>query len=136
MVRNFTLELAQHTRGFHLITEEIEKVISGLPNSGLLHVFIQHTSAGLTINENCDPSVREDFNTSFNNLIKEDERFYTHVLEGSDDMPAHIKTALVGTSVSIPIIKGKLALGIWQGVYLCEFRNDGGHRKLILSVIE
>ena len=80
--------------------------------------------------------MREDFNTSFNNLIKEDERFYTHVLEGSDDMPAHIKTALVGTSVSIPIIKGKLALGIWQGVYLCEFRNDGGHRKLILSVIE
>ena len=136
MVKNFTLELKQYNRGFHLITNEVAKALPRLPENGMLHVFIQHTSAGLTINENYDPSVRVDFNASFNHLVKEDERFYTHTLEGSDDMPAHIKTALVGTSVSIPILNGKLALGTWQGIYLCEFRNNGGNRNLILTILD
>lgn len=136
MVRNISLELAQYPRGFHLITEEVKMALPRLPENGLLQLFIQHTSAGLTINENYDPNVREDFNASFNHLIKEDQHFYTHTLEGSDDMPAHIKTALVGISVSIPILNGELALGTWQGIYLCEFRNNGGNRGLILSVLE
>lgn len=136
MVKNFTLELPEYERGFHLITNDILGVLPSLPNTGMLQVFIRHTSAGLTINENYDPSVRVDFNAIFNRLVKEDEPYYTHTLEGSDDMPAHIKAALVGTSVSIPIVKGQLALGTWQGIYLCEFRNRGGSRDLVLSVLE
>lgn len=136
MVKNVTLELPEYERGFHLITNDILGVLPSLPNTGMLQVYIQHTSAGLTINENYDPSVRVDFNSIFNRLVKEDEPYYTHTLEGSDDMPAHIKAALVGTSVSIPIVKGQLALGTWQGIYLCEFRNRGGSRDLVLSVLE
>lgn len=136
MVKNFTLELPEYERGFHLITNDILGVLPSLPNTGMLQVFIQHTSAGLTINENYDPSVRVDFNSIFNHLVKEDEPYYTHTLEGSDDMPAHVKTALVGTSLSIPIEKGRLALGTWQGIYLCEFRNRGGGRSLVLSILE
>ena len=136
MVKNFTLELPRYSRGFHLITNEVLGVLPSLPNTGMLQVFIQHTSAGLTINENYDPSVRVDFNSIFSRLIKEDQPYYTHTLEGSDDMPAHVKTALVGTSVSIPIVKGQLALGTWQGIYLCEFRNRGGGRSLVLSIQE
>ena len=136
MVKNVTLELPEYERGFHLITNDILGVLPSLPNTGMLQVFIRHTSAGLTINENYDPSVRVDFNSIFNRLVKEDEPYYTHTLEGSDDMPAHIKAALVGTSVFIPIVKGQLALGTWQGIYLCEFRNRGGSRDLVLSVLE
>ena len=136
MVKNFTLELEQKSRGFHLITQEVLDVLPSLPRSGLLQVFIQHTSAGLTINENYDPSVRKDFNAIFNKLVKENEPYYTHTLEGSDDMPAHVKTALVGTSVSIPISEGELALGTWQGIYLCEFRNNGGKRNVVISLVE
>jgi secondary thiamine-phosphate synthase enzyme len=105
-----------------------------LPNVGLLHLFIKHTSAGLTINENADPSVRVDFESVFNKMVPENEPFLTHTIEGSDDMPAHIKSTLVGSSVTIPISNGRLNLGTWQGIYLCEFRNHGGRRKLVATV--
>lgn len=120
-------------RGFHLITDEILKGIE-LPHKGLINIFIQHTSAGLTINENADPTVRMDFESSFNHIVRENEPFYKHTFEGADDMPAHIKSSLVGSSVSIPITDGKLNMGTWQGVYLCEFRNHGGQRKLIITI--
>ena len=122
-------------RGFHLITDEILHAIKvPLPETGLLHVFIKHTSAGLTINENADSSVRVDFETIFNKLVPENDPSYTHTYEGSDDMPAHIKATLTGSSVSIPITDGRLNLGTWQGIYLCEFRNNGGRRKVVVSV--
>jgi secondary thiamine-phosphate synthase enzyme len=122
-------------RGFHLITEQVTNIIS-LPETGLLQLFIQHTSAGLTINENADKDVRIDFESIFNKLVPEHLPFLKHTLEGPDDMPAHIKTSLVGNSITIPITNGNLNLGIWQGIYLCEFRNHGGSRKLIATIIE
>ena len=97
-------------------------------------VFIKHTSAALTINENADPTVRQDFESFLNNLIPENHPVYRHVLEGPDDMPAHLKASLIGSSVTVPIVNGRLGLGIWQGIYLCEFRNHGGSRKLVLTV--
>ncbi len=105
-----------------------------LPETGLLHIFIQHTSAGLCLNENADPTVLHDFEKSFDKLIKENEPFYRHTLEGPDDMPAHIKSVIVGSSVTIPVKNRKLSLGIWQGIYLCEFRNSAQNRKLILTL--
>ena len=128
------ISLPSYQRGFHLISNEITQHLDSLPETGILHVFIKHTSAGLTINENADPSVLADFESSFNHIVKEKEPFYTHVYEGDDDMPAHIKTAMVGTSVSIPISSYQLNLGTWQGIYLCEFRNYGGHRKIVLTI--
>jgi secondary thiamine-phosphate synthase enzyme len=128
------ITLPSFPRGFHIITKDIENALE-LPNSGVLHIFIKHTSAGLTINENADPTVLVDFESSFNNLVKENEPFYKHIYEGPDDMPAHIKSSLVGASVSVPITNGKLNLGTWQGVYLCEFRDHGGPRKLVLTVL-
>ncbi len=130
-----SISLPPYPRGFHIITDQVESAIQ-LPESGVLHVFIQHTSAGLTINENADPTVLEDFESSFDQLVRENEPFYKHTYEGSDDMPAHIKSSLVGTSVTIPITNGKLNLGTWQGIYLCEFRNHGGPRKLVLTVLK
>ena len=127
--------LPPHPRGFHLITDAILTQIRPLPPSGVLHLFIQHTSAGLTINENADPDVRVDFESIFNQLVPENLPFLVHTLEGSDDMPAHIKASLVGSSVSIPIVNGRLALGTWQGIYLCEFRNRGGARRLVATVM-
>jgi len=135
MAKQKELTLPTFPRGFHLITRYIESAID-LPETGLLQVFIKHTSAGLTINENADPTVREDFESSFNNLVKENEPYYIHTYEGPDDMPAHIKSSLVGSSVTIPITNYRLNIGTWQGVYLCEFRNHGGARKLVLTVIE
>ena len=129
-----TVTLPGFKRGFHLITDLIQGAIE-LPQIGVLHVFIQHTSAGLTINENADPSVRADLEASFNHVFKENEPFYCHIYEGPDDMPAHIKSAVVGSSVSVPITNGKLNLGTWQGIYLCEFRNRGGQRKIVLTVL-
>ena len=111
-----------------------EKELPELPEEGLLNLFIQHTSAGLTINENADPSVRTDFERSFNHLIPENQSYYTHVLEGSDDMPAHLKSSVIGVSLTVPIRNKKLALGTWQGIYLCEFRDYGGPRKLIATI--
>ena len=127
------INLPEFSRGFHIITSIIEDNIE-LPEAGILHVFIKHTSAGLTINENADPTVRDDFENSFNHLVKENEPFYRHTFEGVDDMPAHIKSSLVGSSVSVPITNGRLNLGTWQGIYLCEFRNHGGRRNLVLTI--
>ncbi|MFB6306543.1 MAG: secondary thiamine-phosphate synthase enzyme YjbQ [Flavobacteriales bacterium] len=134
MIEQQEISIPSKKRGFHLITDEILNYLPSLPEKGLLNIFIKHTSAGLTINENADPSVRTDMNSSFNNLVPEDEPYYTHTIEGSDDMPAHVKSTLTGFSQTIPIVNGKLALGTWQGIYLCEFRNRGGSRKLLLTI--
>jgi secondary thiamine-phosphate synthase enzyme len=136
MATQFNILLPAYKRGFHLITKEIESQIGKLPTTGVLHLFIQHTSAGLTINENADPSVRHDLAKFTDKLIPECDPVYTHIFEGDDDMPAHIKASFYGSSVSIPIQHGKLALGTWQGIYLCEFRNHGGNRKLLATIIE
>ncbi len=122
-------------RGFHLITHLVEDKLGSLPETGLLHLFIKHTSAGLCINENADPTVLSDFETVFNRMVPENQPYYMHTMEGSDDMPAHIKSVLSGVSISIPITKGRLNLGTWQGIYLCEFRNRGGNRKLVATII-
>ncbi|MAQ76542.1 MAG: secondary thiamine-phosphate synthase [Aquimarina sp.] len=129
------IQLQSFKRGFHLITETI---ISEFPEiqdikTGQLQVFIKHTSASLTINENADPTVRADFESHFNQYVPENTPYYIHTYEGPDDMPAHIKASLLGNSILIPITNGKLNLGTWQGVYLCEHRNHGGPRKLVLT---
>jgi secondary thiamine-phosphate synthase enzyme len=129
------LQLRERKRGFHIITEE---VIHALPeiselNTGMCQVFILHTSASLCINEDADPTVRQDFETYFNKVVQENDPDYRHNDEGPDDMPAHIKSAILGSSVTIPIRDGRLALGTWQGIYLCEHRNYGGHRHLIIT---
>jgi len=135
VVTHFEFSLSAKPRGYHIITSEILRNIE-LPQNGILNLFIKHTSAGLTINENADSDVRTDFESIFNQLVPENLPFLEHTIEGPDDMPAHIKSSLVGSSLSIPIIGGKLALGTWQGVYLCEFRNHGGSRKLIASIYQ
>jgi secondary thiamine-phosphate synthase enzyme len=124
-------------RGFHLITQEI---ISQFPemtdiSKGIAHVLIKHTSASLTINENADPSVRNDLETYFNKIVPENATYFEHTLEGSDDMTSHIKSSLLGSSITIPITKGRFNLGVWQGIYLCEHRNHGGSRKVVITVI-
>jgi secondary thiamine-phosphate synthase enzyme len=130
-----TLHLRERKRGFHIITAEIMHALPemGELKTGVCQVFIQHTSASLCINENADPTVRQDFETYFNKAAPENDPDYRHNNEGPDDMPAHIKAALLGSSVTIPIHNGKLALGTWQGVYLCEHRNYGGSRTLIIT---
>jgi len=130
------IQLQPYPRGFHLITREIEASFPELKQIqlGQLQVFIKHTSASLTINENADPTVRQDFESHMNVMVPEDALYYIHTYEGPDDMPAHIKASLMGTSVQIPITKGRLNLGTWQGVYLCEHRDYGGARKLVLTV--
>ena len=117
-----------------MITDVIEEVLQGLPQQGILNLFIKHTSAALTINENADSSVRIDFETILNKLVPENAFNYRHNMEGSDDMPAHIKTSLMGSSVNVPISNHKLNLGTWQGIYLCEFRSKGGSRKIIATI--
>ncbi len=134
MIQQIEITLPEYPRGFHLITDEILKGIGELPKVGILHLFIKHTSAGLTINENDDPAVREDFASSFDRLVKEREPFYRHTIEGDDDMPAHIKASLVGFTVSVPITDHHLNLGVWQGIYLCEFRNRGSMRNLMATL--
>lgn len=134
MIQQIEVTLPEYPRGFHLVTDEIMKSLGELPKEGILHLFIKHTSAGLTINENADPTVREDFANSFDQLVKEREPFYKHTIEGDDDMPAHIKASLVGFTVSVPITNHRLNLGIWQGIYLCEFRNSGGRRNLTATL--
>ncbi|MGH2563797.1 MAG: secondary thiamine-phosphate synthase enzyme YjbQ, partial [Ginsengibacter sp.] len=122
-------------RGFHLITNEIVSSLKGLHEikTGLCQVFIQHTSASLCINEDADPTVRRDFETYFNKVVPENDPDYIHNMEGSDDMPAHLKAAILGSSILIPVTNGKLMLGIWQGIYLCEHRNYGGQRNLVVT---
>jgi len=134
MISQIELSLPPFSRGFHLITSHIVKALGALPATGLLNVFIHHTSAGLCINENADPTVLSDMETAFNRLAPERLPGYQHTLEGDDDMPAHVKSALTGVSLTIPITNGRLKLGTWQGIFLCEFRNHGGPRKLTLTV--
>lgn len=134
MIQQYELTLPPFPRGFHLITDVFTSKLTDLPQYGLLNIFIKHTSAGLTINENADPSVRVDFESIFSVLVPENEPFYTHDEEGPDDMPAHAKAALVGSSVSIPITNHELNLGRWQGIYLCEFRNKAEERNLVVTV--
>lgn len=135
MAQQFDILLPAYSRGFHIITDKIQESVKNLPEIGLLHIFIQHTSAALCINENADPTVLEDFETVFNKLVPENAPYYRHTVEGSDDMPAHIKASMLGSSVTVPIRNGRMALGTWQGIYLCEFRNRGGRRKLVVTVI-
>ncbi|WP_108804769.1 secondary thiamine-phosphate synthase enzyme YjbQ [Aquimarina sp. Aq107] len=128
--------LQPYSRGFHLITDVILSEIPEISKIkiGQLQVFIKHTSASLTINENADPTVRQDFESHMNQMVPENQSYYIHTYEGSDDMPAHIKASLMGVSVQVPITGGKLNLGTWQGIYLCEHRNYGGSRKLVLTL--
>ncbi len=134
MIRQYEIKLPPFRRGFHLITRHILDGVGHLPGAGLMNIFIHHTSAGLMINENADPSVRTDLNSSFEHLAPERMSYYTHVMEGDDDMPAHIKSALTGVSLTIPISGGRLKLGTWQGIFLGEFRNHGGSRRLTVTV--
>jgi secondary thiamine-phosphate synthase enzyme len=128
--------LKERKRGFHLITDEILENIPEIKDigTGILHVFIKHTSASLTLNENADPTVRLDFESHFSRYVPEKAPYYEHDAEGPDDMPAHIKASLLGSSVSVPVSKGKPNLGTWQGIYLCEHRNRGGRRKIVVTV--
>jgi len=130
------IQLKERSRGYHLITDEIEKNCKEIKllTSGQLHIFIKHTSASLTINENADPTVRDDFKMHINRMIPENMPYYKHNYEGGDDMPAHIKTSLLGNAILIPITDGKLNMGIWQGIYLGEHRNYGGKRHLVLTM--
>ena len=129
------ITLAEKKRGFHLITNEVGNSLQGLHEikKGVCHVFIQHTSASLSINENADATVRRDFEMYFNKAVPENDPDYIHDTEGSDDMPAHLKAALLGSSLMIPVSNGRLALGMWQGIYLCEHRNYGGRRNLVIT---
>jgi secondary thiamine-phosphate synthase enzyme len=130
----FTLK--PRRRGFHLITDEVLRQLPQLPVTGLLNLFVQHTSCALSICENWDPSVREDMESIYGRLIPENAPYYQHTLEGSDDMPAHAKCIITGVSINIPITDGRLNLGTWQGIYLGEFRNDGGSRQIVATILE
>jgi len=132
MVFQQEIILGPFPRGFHIITNEIVDILPRM--TGIVHVFIKHTSASLTINENADPTVREDFETHFNKMVSEDETHFKHTIEGPDDMTSHIKSSLLGSSVSFPIKDGKSLLGTWQGVFLCEHRNHAKSRKLVVTV--
>lgn len=132
-----TITLSPRPRGYHLVTDEITKQLEDLPkiNAGLAHIHIKHTSAGLTLNENADPDVRYDFGTFFDRLVPEDTSLYRHTLEGTDDMTSHIKSSILGTSVTLPVSNGRFNVGTWQGLYLCEHRNNGGSRKLVVTLM-
>ncbi len=130
------IQLNPRSRGFHLITDEILTQLPELAKLeiGILHLFIKHTSASITINENADPTVRSDLESHFNHFVPENQPYYQHDYEGSDDMPAHIKSSILGASLSVPISHGKLNLGVWQGIYLCEHRNRGGSRQIVATL--
>lgn len=137
MIQQTEFTLAAKRRGCHLVTSEIMvQLPKPLPKVGLLNLFVQHTSCALSINENADPDVRTDMEKILNNIVKEDQPWYDHVLEGSDDMPAHAKSSLFGVSITIPITNGRLNLGTWQGIYLCEFRDYGGPRNIVATIYE
>ena len=135
MIRTIEIQLPHHGRGYHLVTAEIFNRLPQLPEVGLLHLFIKHTSAALTINENADPDVRNDFASFFDRIVPDGAPYFRHVYEGDDDMSAHIKASLLGASLTIPIKGGRPNLGTWQGIYLCEFRNDGGSRRITATII-
>ena len=133
----WTVRLAPRQRGFHLVTDEVLGKAEGLRGmqAGICHIHIKHTSAGLTLNENADPDVRTDFEQVFNRIVPENQPYYVHTIEGPDDMPAHVKSSLVGASVSVPVSGGRFNLGTWQGIYLCEFRNRAGSRSLVVTAM-
>ncbi|MDR0954880.1 MAG: secondary thiamine-phosphate synthase enzyme YjbQ [Rikenellaceae bacterium] len=135
MIAQTEFSLSPKSRGCHLVTAEVIGGLPPLPRRGVLHLFLCHTSAALTLNENADPDVRTDMAAILDHVVPEREPYYEHTLEGSDDMPAHAKSSLLGASVTIPITGGRLNLGTWQGIYLCEFRNWGGARRLVATVI-
>lgn len=135
MVQQIEIVLKPRSRGFHLVTDEILRQLPKLPKTGIINIFTKHTSCGLSINENCDPDVRVDMETIFNRLVPENRLEYEHTLEGADDMPAHAKSTLSGVSLTISITNGRLNLGTWQGIYLCEYRNHGGGRRLVVTII-
>lgn len=137
MIQQTTFSLSAKRRGCHLITREVmEHLPQPLPQAGLLNLFVQHTSCALSINENADPDVRTDLSQIMDRLVREREPYYDHIMEGPDDMPAHAKSSLFGVSLTIPITDGRLALGTWQGIYLCEFRNHGGNRRIVATIYE
>lgn len=137
MIKQTEFSLSAKRRGCHLVTHEIiDNLPKPLPKMGMLNLFVKHTSCALTINENADPDVRSDMDKILNRLVKENEPYYDHVLEGADDMPAHAKSSLFGVSITIPITNGRLNLGTWQGIYLCEYRDYGGSRKIVATIYE
>lgn len=137
MIQQVEFALAAKHRGCHLVTREIiDRLPKPLPKAGLLNLFVKHTSCALSINENADPDVRSDMEKIMNHIVRENEPYYDHVLEGADDMPAHGKSSLFGVSLSIPITDGRLNLGTWQGIYLCEFRDYGGPRRIVATIYE
>ena len=135
MIEQTEFALAPRRRGIHLVTGDILRQLPALPRKGLLNMLVKHTSAALALNENADPDVRHDLNEIFNRLVPENAPYYLHTLEGDDDMPAHAKSVIVGASLTIPITDGRLNLGTWQGIYLCEFRDYGGSRKIVATVM-
>ena len=135
MIQQVEITLRPKPRGFHLVTDELMRQLPKLPKTGIINIFTKHTSCGLSINENCDPDVRTDMETIFNRLVPENQPYYAHTLEGSDDMPAHAKSTLSGVCITIPITNARLNLGTWQGIYFCEYRNDGGARKLVVTIM-
>ncbi len=137
MIQQVEFALAAKHRGCHLVTREIiDRLPKPLPKAGVLNLFVKHTSCALSINENADPDVRSDMEKIMNHIVRENEPYYDHVLEGADDMPAHAKSSLFGVSLSIPITDGRLNLGTWQGIYLCEFRDYGGPRRIVATIYE
>ena len=135
MILQTEFTLSAKRRGCHLVTKEVlENLPKPLPKVGLLNIFVQHTSCALSINENADPDVRLDMEKIMNHIVKENEPYYNHILEGPDDMPAHAKSSLFGVSLTIPITNGRLNLGTWQGIYLCEFRDYGGPRSIVATI--
>jgi len=135
MIEQTEFALAPRRRGIHLVTGDILRQLPALPRKGLLNLLVKHTSAALALNENADPDVRHDLNEIFNRLVPENAPYYLHTLEGDDDMPAHAKSVIVGASLTIPITDGRLNLGTWHGIYLCEFRDYGGSRKIVATVM-
>lgn len=134
MIKQYEFRLAPRRRGCHPITAEILRHLPELPATGLVNIFVRHTSCGLTVNENADPDVRSDMDKILDRLVPENEPYYDHTMEGADDMPAHAKSSLVGVSLTIPVTDGRLNLGTWQGIYLCEFRDYGGERSIVVTL--
>ena len=135
MIHQVEITLTPKRRGFHLVTNEIVRQLPKLPKTGIVNIFCKHTSCGLCINENADPDVRVDMETIFNRLAPENCPDYENTLEGADDMPAHAKSVLSGVSLTIPVTEGRLNMGMWQGIYLCEYRNHGGARRLVITIM-
>ena len=134
MIQQKEITLPHFRRGYHLVTSLVEENLPDLPKQGLLHILVKHTSAGITLNENADPSVRTDFESFINKIISENDSVYIHTYEGADDMPAHLKSSVIGAEITIPVTNHRLNLGTWQGIYFCEFRNFGGPRRVVLTV--